>query len=130
MPIISYLKDGTLLEDRNAFRRLKVQAARFVTIRDVLYKRGFSRLYLSCLAFDKTNYVMREVHEGTCRNHSRAHSLVHKLIQARYYWPTMQKDTQSYIRARDRCQCFIDIILTNRGTYTNECPLVVFPEGG
>ena len=129
IPIISYLKDGTLPEDHNAPRRLKVQATRFVTIGDVLYKMGFSRLYLRCLALDKTNYVMREVHEGTCRNHSRARSLVHKLIQARYYWPIMQKDAQSYVRARDKCQRFSDIIRTNRGTYTNERPLVVYPVG-
>ena len=90
--IISYLKDGTLLEDCNASRRLKVQVARFVMIRDVLYKRGFSCPYLRCLALNEANYVMREVHEGICGNHSGACSLVHKLARVGYYWPTMQKD--------------------------------------
>ena len=41
-PIVFYLKGGTLLEDRSASRRLKVQVSRFVLIRDVLYERGFS----------------------------------------------------------------------------------------
>ena len=40
--IIAYLKNGTLLEDRDESRRLKVWAARFVLIADVLYKKGFS----------------------------------------------------------------------------------------
>ena len=39
--IISYLRNGTFLEVRNASRRLKVQCSLFVIIGDVLYKKGF-----------------------------------------------------------------------------------------
>ena len=53
---------------------------------------------------------MREVHEGICRNHLGSQSLVHKLIRAGYYWPTMQKDTQANVRACDKCQRFSNII--------------------
>ena len=91
-PLIAYLRLGTLPGEKDAARKPKVQASRFVLIRDVLYKRGFSRPYLRCLSHDEVDYVMREVHEGICRNHSRAQSLVHKLIRAGYYWPTMLKD--------------------------------------
>ena len=41
-PITSYLKDVVLLDGKEAARKLKVQAARFVMIKDVLYKKGFS----------------------------------------------------------------------------------------
>ena len=88
-PLISYLNNGMLLDGKDAARKLKVQASRFVIIKDVLYKRGFSRPYLRCLVPKEIEYVMREVHEGICGNHSGARSLVHKLIKARYYWPTM-----------------------------------------
>ena len=87
--IISYLKDGTLLGGKEVVRKLKVQVARFVLIKDVLYKRGFSRPYLRCLSPKEVDYVMREVHEGICGNHSESRSLVHKLIRAMYYWLTM-----------------------------------------
>lgn len=80
MPVISYLKDGTLPEDLNSSRRLKIQAACFVMIRDVLCKRGLSHPYLRCLALDEADCVMREKHEGICGNHSWACSLVHKLV--------------------------------------------------
>ena len=79
-------------------------------IRDVLYKSGFSRSYLRSLSPDEANYVMRKIHEGVCGNHSGASSLVHKLIQAEYYWPTMQKDAQSYVKVCDKCQRFSSII--------------------
>ena len=83
--IASYLKDGILPNEKEAARKLKVQAARFILIKDVLYKRGFSRPYLRCLGNEEADYVMREVHEGICGNHSGSRSLVHKLVQAGYY---------------------------------------------
>ena len=83
-PLIAYLRSGILPDKKEVARKLKVQASRFVLIRDVLYKRGFSRSYLKCLSHDETDYVMREVHEGIYGNHSKARSLAHKLIQAGY----------------------------------------------
>ena len=84
-PLIAYLRSGILPDEKDAARKLKVQASRFVLLGDVLYKRGFSRLYMRCLSHGKADYVMREVHESICGNHSGARSLVHKLIRAGYY---------------------------------------------
>ena len=109
-PLISYLKTSVLPDGNDAARKLKVQASRFVLIKDVLYKRGFSRPYLRCLSHKETDYVMREVHEGICGNHSGARSLVHKLIRAGYYWPTMLKDAQAYVKACNKCQRFSNFI--------------------
>ena len=79
-PIVSYLKNGVLPDGKEAARELKVQAARFVLIKDVLYKKGFSRPYLRCLGNEEADYVMKEIHEGICGNHSGSRSLVHKLV--------------------------------------------------
>ena len=65
---------------------------------------------MKCLSHNEADYVMREVHEGICGNHLGARSLVHKLIQARYYWPTMLKDAQAYVKACDKCQRFSNFI--------------------
>ena len=91
-PLIAYLRSGILPDGKDVARKMKVQASRFVLIKDVLYKRGFSRTYLKCLSHDEAYYVMREIHKGIYENHSGARSLVHKLIRAGYYWPTMLKD--------------------------------------
>ena len=87
-PIMAYLKDGRLLEDRDKARNLRIKAARYVLIDKVLYKRGFSQPYLRCLALDESNYVLRKVHERAFENHSGVRALVHKIIHADYYWPT------------------------------------------
>ena len=41
-PIVAYLKDGRLLEDRDKAKMLKVRVAKYVLIDNVLYKRDFS----------------------------------------------------------------------------------------
>ena len=68
-PIVSYLKEGKLPEGKDEARKLRVKAARYVLMDEVLYKRGFSQRYLRCLAPDEVNYMLREVHEGACGNH-------------------------------------------------------------
>ena len=103
-PIISYLKDGKLPEGKDKTRKFRVRAARYVLIDEVLYKRGFSQPYLRCLTPDEANYVLREIHEGACGNHSGARSLIHKVVCAGYYWPTIQVDAKAYVKVCDQCQ--------------------------
>ena len=77
---------------------------------EVLYKRGFSKPYLRCLAPNESNYVLREIHEGVCGNHSGARALVHKVFRVGYYWPTIQADTKAYVKVCDQCQRFSNIL--------------------
>jgi len=65
-PLVSYLKSDVLPDEKETARKLKVQATRFVLIKDVLYKRGFYRPYLRCLGNEEADCVMREFHEGIC----------------------------------------------------------------
>ena len=102
--IVSYLKDGTLLEEKDEARKLRVKSARYVFMDEVLYKRGFSQPYLRCLAPEEANYVLREVHEEACGNHLGARSLVHKVVHAGYYWSTIQADTKAYVKVCSQCQ--------------------------
>ena len=99
-----------MLDEKEAARKLKFRAARFILRKDVLYKRGFSRPYLRCLGNEEADYVMREVYKGICENHSGLRSLVHKPVRVGYYWPTMQKDAEAYVKACDKCQRFSNII--------------------
>ena len=62
-PIVSYLKEGRLLKEKDKARKLRVRSAKYVLMDEVLYKRGFSQPYLGCLATEKLNYILREVHE-------------------------------------------------------------------
>ena len=102
--IVSYLKEGKLLERRDEARKLRIKSAKYFLMDEVLYKRGFSQSYMRCLAPDEANYVLREVHEGACDNHLGARSLVHKVVCVGYYWPTIQVDAKAYVKVCDQCQ--------------------------
>ena len=102
--IVSYLKEGKLLEGRDEARKLRIKSVKYFLMDEVLYKRGFSQSYLMCLALDEVNYVLREVHEGVCGNHLGARSLVHKVVCVGYYWPTIQADAKAYVKVSDQCQ--------------------------
>ena len=70
----------------------------------MLYKRGFTAPYLRCLDSEEADYVMREIHEGICGNHSGGRALAHKIIRQGYYWPTLHDDAMKFVRKCDRCQ--------------------------
>ena len=107
--IIHYLKEGKLPTDKTEACKLRIRASRFQLLGDTLYKMGFSRPHLRCLSPEETNYVIREVHERICGNHSRARALAHKLIRAGYYWPSLLHDTTQYVKTCDKCQRFANI---------------------
>ena len=108
-PIVGYLKEGKLPQGKDEACKLRIKSAKYVLMDEVLYKRGFSQPYLRCLAPDGANYVLREVHEGACVNHSRARSLIHKVVRAGYYWPTIQADAKAYVKICDQCQRFSNV---------------------
>uniref|UniRef100_A0A2N9ESH3 Uncharacterized protein n=1 Tax=Fagus sylvatica TaxID=28930 RepID=A0A2N9ESH3_FAGSY len=109
LPIIRYLKEGILPADRAEAHKLRIRASRFQLLGGILYKMGFSRPHLRCLSPEEANYVIREVHEGVCGNHSGARSLAHKLTRAGYYWPSLLHDATQFVKACDKCQRFANV---------------------
>ncbi|XP_070015940.1 uncharacterized protein [Nicotiana sylvestris] len=102
---IDYLKNGKLPSDHKELRALRTKAARFALDGDgTLYRRIFDGPLAVWLGPGDTDYVLREIHEGTCRNHSNVESLVRKIIRAGYYWDSMEKDTKEFVKKYDKCQ--------------------------
>ena len=52
---------------------------------DILYKRDFSMLYLSYVEEDEAKYIMKDVHEGICEDHTSPRSLVSEIIRTSYF---------------------------------------------
>ncbi|KAL0416564.1 UNVERIFIED_CONTAM: hypothetical protein Slati_3488300 [Sesamum latifolium] len=102
-PIVRFLREGTLPKDFKEARKMKIRSAWFVLIDGDLYKRGFSSPLLKCLNPDKVEYVLREIHEGSCGNHFGARSLSKKVLRQGYYWPTMIKDASALVRKCAPC---------------------------
>uniref|UniRef100_A0A2N9HQ03 Uncharacterized protein n=1 Tax=Fagus sylvatica TaxID=28930 RepID=A0A2N9HQ03_FAGSY len=103
-----------------------VQQSSLRTTEGTLYKRSFSLPYLRCLAPDEANYVMREIHEGICGDHSGARALQRKIVRAGYYWPSMKADACQFVQRCDKCQRFANLLHSPPGsTGTNDGTLAL-----
>ncbi|GKV37361.1 hypothetical protein SLEP1_g45403 [Rubroshorea leprosula] len=105
-PILSFLRDGVVPEDRQEAMKLRRKASRYTLIDGVLYKRSFSLPLLRCLNPYEAEYALREVHEGVCGSHVGAQTLAHKVLRQGYYWPNMYKDATHFVQRCLKCQFF------------------------
>jgi len=101
-PNITKLEDETLPYDKVETRKLQHLASKYTFLGDILYMKSYSSLhsnpYLRCLGPDEARRVIQEIHDD-CRNHAGGHSLTHKVINHRYYWPKMFDDTKDYVKS-------------------------------
>ncbi|GJT97810.1 reverse transcriptase domain-containing protein [Tanacetum coccineum] len=91
-------------EDKKKARAVRRKAARYAMINGTLYKKSFLGPWLRCVRLLQANYVLREIHEGSCSMHSGPRSVVAKVIRTGYYWPTMHMDARKLIRECNDCQ--------------------------
>ncbi|GJW61764.1 reverse transcriptase domain-containing protein [Tanacetum coccineum] len=103
-PICEYLTKEILLADKKKVRAIRRKAARYTMINGTLYKKSFLGPWLRCVGLLQANYVLREIHEGSCNMHFGPRSVVAKAIRTGYYWPTMHIDTRKLIRECNDCQ--------------------------
>ncbi|GKF16968.1 reverse transcriptase domain-containing protein, partial [Tanacetum coccineum] len=103
-PIHEYLTNKTLPAERKKARAIKRKSQRFAIINGTLYKKSFLGPWLRCVGPSQANYVLREIHEGSCSMHAGTRSVVAKALRTGYYWPTMHKDARELIKACQECQ--------------------------
>ncbi|XP_041001657.1 uncharacterized protein LOC121247360 [Juglans microcarpa x Juglans regia] len=72
-------------------------------------KRGFMTLLLRCICPQEAQYVLAEVHERACWNHSRGRALARKVMWADYYLPHALKDVKEFVKRCAKCQMFAPI---------------------
>ncbi|GKA29264.1 reverse transcriptase domain-containing protein [Tanacetum coccineum] len=89
-PIFKYLMDRTLPVEVKKARAVICKSWRFSIIKGTLYKKSFLGPWLRCVGPLQANYVLREIHEGSCSMHASTRSVMAKALRIGYYWPTMQ----------------------------------------
>ncbi|XP_042465746.1 uncharacterized protein LOC122048218 [Zingiber officinale] len=66
MTLTEFFRLGAAPVDPEEARLLKKRFGRFTLIGDQLYKRAFSRLLLNCVGSEDVEYILKEVHQGSC----------------------------------------------------------------
>ena len=115
-PIVSFLKDDTLPEEKSETEKIRRKAPRFWLSEDhKLYKRFYSGPYLLCTHLEASELRLEELHEGICGSYTGGRSLSRRAITQGYWWPSMQKETKEYAKKCDQCQRFALNIHQPRG---------------
>ena len=107
--IMAFIQDRHLPQDTAKVKKVRKRTAKFTILNDTLYKRGFSMPYLKCIDEGEAKYILEEIHQGVCEDHTGPRSLVNKAIQTGYFWPTMQVDAVELIKKCDRCQRYDNV---------------------
>ncbi|GJZ13833.1 reverse transcriptase domain-containing protein [Tanacetum coccineum] len=103
-PITEYLKDGVLPDDKKEANKLRIKARQYELMDEILYRCSFLRPWLRCVGPLQADYVIREIHEGSCSMHAGPRSVVAKARRSEYYWPTIHRDAQDMILKCKDCQ--------------------------
>ncbi|XP_022149378.1 uncharacterized protein LOC111017809 [Momordica charantia] len=69
--IVEFIK-GNLPQDPKEHKKMARKVAQFILRDGALYRQGFSLPLLKCVTPEDGNYIIREIHEGVCGNHSGA----------------------------------------------------------
>ncbi|XP_031099667.1 uncharacterized protein LOC116003866 [Ipomoea triloba] len=101
-----YLQDGKIPNEADRARKVKLRAPRFQVVDDRLYRRSYGGPLMRCLNAFEAEIVMKELHSGLCSAHQGGRSLARRIMVMGYYWPSIQFDCESLVRACEPCQKF------------------------
>jgi len=79
--------------DRFQRRRFKLQVMKFMMVDNRIYKKSFDQTLLRCVTWDEAQRILHEFHYGLSRGNYSGPTTTTKILQARYYWPTMFQDS-------------------------------------
>ncbi|GJZ37420.1 reverse transcriptase domain-containing protein [Tanacetum coccineum] len=68
-PIYEYLTEEILPAENKKVRAVRLKSRRYTVIDGITYKKSFLEPWLWCVGPLQANYVIREIHEGSCSLH-------------------------------------------------------------
>ncbi|GKB90013.1 reverse transcriptase domain-containing protein [Tanacetum coccineum] len=80
-PIVEYLRDGTLPDDKKEASKLRIKARQYKLVGGILYRRSFLTPWLRCVGPLQVDYVIIEIHEGSYSMHAGPRSVVAKAMR-------------------------------------------------
>ncbi|VFQ71851.1 unnamed protein product [Cuscuta campestris] len=96
----------------------------------VLYKRSYNGVLLRCLRAAEAKALIEEIHEGVCAAHQGPYSISRRAIIQGYFWPTMRKDCEEYVRKCPTCQQFQNMPGRPATNYTPISSVIPFSRWG
>ncbi|KAF5458414.1 hypothetical protein F2P56_022441 [Juglans regia] len=102
--ITRFLTTRELPSEKEKARKVKNKATQFILLEGKLYKREFSCSLLRCISPEETQYIMKEIHEGICGNHSSRRTFGKKSDEGRLLMAQALKDAEQFVKKCAKCQ--------------------------
>lgn len=93
--------------DRAKRRYFHLQSIPYVLINGNLFRKDYSRKLLKCIDTAETQKILFEFHDGSVGGHFNPRTIAWKIRRAGFYWPTLFKDTHSWVRKCGKCAMFV-----------------------
>jgi hypothetical protein len=85
-------------------RALRLKSSSFQLINDVLFRKNFDGVLMSCLEKEESEKVLSELHAGEASGHFGGENIDHNVLRDGYYWPTLFKDSHTLCHKCIVCQ--------------------------
>lgn len=95
------------LENKRWDLRLKV--TKYYHTQDGIGWKNPDGIILKCISEEESHLILKEFHYRHCCGHYPAHTIAHKILRASYYFPTIFKDSYSYVRTFHPCHLIVRI---------------------
>ena len=102
-PYLRYLLQGVLPVDWVKREKMKKYVTRFKVVEGKLYKRSFQGRWMVCIPTEEVNGILLDLHEREPARHLGGRWLWQMALHQGYYWPTMQRDAQDFVKKCQEC---------------------------
>ncbi|KAL3681519.1 hypothetical protein R1sor_024475 [Riccia sorocarpa] len=101
-----YLSTGNTSTDLSPgkTKTFHLNALPFTVISDTLYRMGPDHVLRRVLDTDEIPMVLKSCHSDEAGGHFSRELTAHKIYLAGYWWPTVHKDCDNYVKRCDACQ--------------------------
>ncbi|KAJ9544205.1 hypothetical protein OSB04_023912 [Centaurea solstitialis] len=103
---VNYLVCGIVPYDFNSHQRKKfLHDVKFYFWDDPhLYRSCSDSIIRRCVPLEETDSILAHCHTLPCGGHAGSEKTVAKVLQSGFYWPTLFRDADTFVRKCDRCQ--------------------------
>lgn len=78
---------------------LRLQAQKYIISNGQIYWKDLVGVLLLCLVEGENHKVIEEFHGGVCGGHYNWKTTSHKILKARFYWPTLFGKCVGHVRS-------------------------------
>ena len=85
-------------------KRLRTDSRYYIWDDPLLFKRGADLIIRRCVPEGKQSKILKECHSSPYGGHFAGDKTAHKILQSRFYWPTIFKYCFEWVKLCDQCQ--------------------------